>query len=110
LCVIKRSADAWLLMDIVAPLATVSRALTVLAHALAISTAEEPFIAQSGGNVPPSDLVLWLTKGWLAKLDMPNAVVRDLGIEIPCNSWNPGPAASLLYGKWWLTAGDMDFQ
>ena len=110
LCVIKRSADAWLVMDIVAPLATVSRALTVLAHALAISTAEEPFIAQSGGNVPPSDLVLWLTKGWLAKLDMPNAVVRDLGIEIPCNSWNPGPAASLLYGKWWLTAGDMDFQ
>jgi hypothetical protein len=33
-----------------------------------------------------------------------------LGIEIPCNSWNPGPPAELLYGKWWLTAGDMDFQ
>jgi hypothetical protein len=110
LCVIKRSADAWLLMDIVAPLATVSRALTVLARALVKGAREEPFCTQVGENEPPSDLLLWLTKGWLARLDMPNAAVRDLGIEIPCNSWNPGPAASLLYGKWWLTAGDMDFQ
>ena len=107
---IKRSADAWLVMDIVAPLATVSRALTVLARVLAKGAREEPFCTQVGENDPPSDLLLWLTKGWLARLDMPNAAVRDLGIEIPCNSWNPGPAARLLYGKWWLTAGDMDFQ
>jgi hypothetical protein len=57
----------------------------------------------------PSALKFWLTKGQLDALGGASYSVHDLGIEIPCNSWNPGPAADLLYGKWWLTAGDMDF-
>lgn len=51
----------------------------------------------------------WLTKGWLDRLAMTDCVEQDLNIEIPCNAWNRGPDAKLLYSKWWLTAGDMDF-
>jgi hypothetical protein len=35
--------------------------------------------------------------------------MRDLEIDIPCNSWTRGPQAQELAGAWWLTAGDMDF-
>lgn len=51
----------------------------------------------------------WITAGWQARLLTGAAHARELKIEIPCHSWSPGPASSLLYGKWWLTAGDMDF-
>ncbi len=54
-------------------------------------------------------LKLWLTKSWVKRLAISSAVENNLGIEIPCNSWNAGPSAESLYGKWWLTAGDMDF-
>ena len=102
LIVIKRGEDAWLVMDIIASLEVVPPALAAL----------EMFLSsdQKASTQRPCEIALWLTKGWVKKLDMPNAEIRDLGIEIPCNSWNPGPPAELLYGKWWLTAGDMDFQ
>jgi hypothetical protein len=58
---------------------------------------------------PQQPLRMWLTRGWLPTLETQGVIVNELGIEIPCNSWNPGPAAATLYGKWWLTAGDMDF-
>jgi SAM-dependent methyltransferase len=54
-------------------------------------------------------LKCWITRGWHQSVFLDGAVVHDLQIEIPCHSWSPGPAAELLYGKWWLTAGDMDF-
>ncbi len=54
-------------------------------------------------------LKLWITKAWVSRLQLTSAIENNLGIEIPCNSWNPGPSAKSLYGKWWLTAGDMDF-
>ncbi|GEM_PF-125159 len=54
-------------------------------------------------------LKFWLTREWQKRLQLPDVTVQELGIEIPCNSWNPGPSAGILYGAWWLTAGDMDF-
>lgn len=60
-------------------------------------------------NTNAVDLRLWITRGWLHAIPTISASVNELGIEIPCNSWNPGPSAATLYGKWWLTAGDMDF-
>ena len=102
LIVIKRGEDAWLVMDIIAPLVAIPPALAVLKVFLSSD--------QKAATQRPCEIALWLTKGWVEKLNIPNADVRDLGIEIPCNSWNPGPPSELLYGKWWLTAGDMDFQ
>jgi hypothetical protein len=102
LIVIKRGEDAWLVMDIIAPLVAVPPALAALG---AVLCSDLDAATQS-----PREIALWLTKGWVEALAIPNAQIRDLGIEIPCNSWNPGPPAELLYGKWWLTAGDMDFQ
>ena len=54
-------------------------------------------------------LKFWLTREWQKRLQLPDVAVQELGIEIPCNSWNPGPSSKVLYGAWWLTAGDMDF-
>ena len=54
-------------------------------------------------------LKFWLTREWQKRLRLPDVTVQELGIEIPCNSWNPGPSSDILYGAWWLTAGDMDF-
>jgi hypothetical protein len=54
-------------------------------------------------------LRLWVTSSGKDKVFTSGAIVNELGIEIPCNSWNPGPSAVILNGAWWLTAGDMDF-
>ena len=54
-------------------------------------------------------LRFWVTSSGKDKVLTADAIVNELGIEIPCNSWNPGPSAEVLYGAWWLTAGDMDF-
>ena len=63
-------------------------------------------LSGAGGG---SELRLWLTSSGVDKALTGDAIVNELGIEIPCNSWNPGPSAELLDGAWWLTAGDMDF-
>ena len=54
-------------------------------------------------------LKFWIAQGWLDSVQFEGCTVNELGIEIPCNSWNPGPSAERLCGAWWLTAGDMDF-
>ena len=54
-------------------------------------------------------LKMWVTKGWSKTVEVPGMIENDLGIEIPSNYWNPGPSSEILYGAWWLTAGDMDF-
>ena len=100
LLVSKLSGEARLLLDVICPRAQLSSVL---------AGCTEAFAAKSE-NEPPRQLLFWVTQAWLSELMIPGATVHDLGIEIPCNSWNPGPAASKLYGKWWLTAGDMDFQ
>lgn len=57
----------------------------------------------------PSVLKLWITQSAKEKIWLENAVTNELGIEIPCNNWSPGPSHDALLGAWWLTAGDMDF-
>jgi hypothetical protein len=71
----------------------------------AISILKQEFSEGEGGAV----LRLWVTSSGKDKVFTAGAIVNELGIEIPCNSWNPGPSAEMLYGAWWLTAGDMDF-
>lgn len=102
LVVYKRHGEAWLLMDLICVPAAASELLGALNQLLASA-------AQIQGEAP-RQLLVWITQGWASQLLSAGATVHDLGIEIPCNAWNPGPPSALLYGKWWLTAGDMDFQ
>jgi 2-polyprenyl-3-methyl-5-hydroxy-6-metoxy-1,4-benzoquinol methylase len=55
--------------------------------------------------------VFWLTAGQLFRVQHGEDAlqVTTTGIQIPCNRWSRGPHAATLAGKWWLTAGDMDF-
>ena len=62
-----------------------------------------------GDMLPGKPLQMWITRNWADAIRVEGAIEREMGIEIPCNSWNPGPSSELLYGAWWLTAGDMDF-
>ena len=54
-------------------------------------------------------LKMWITRAWADKVKIEGVIINELGIEIPCNSWNRGPSSKELLGAWWLTAGDMDF-
>ena len=94
--VLKQHADGKLLMDLICPIAVMKPVIITLNQAV------------SGGEAGEI-LRAWVTKSGSDKLCIDGAIVNELGIEIPCNSWNPGPSAELLYGAWWLTAGDMDF-
>lgn len=94
--VMKEHADGKLLMDLICPVAMMKPAISILKQGL---SREEDGAA----------LRLWVTSSGKDKVFTAGAIVNELGIEIPCNSWNPGPSAELLYGAWWLTAGDMDF-
>jgi len=85
-----------LLMDLVCPTINLSAAVSLLRRNL-LDPKPEP------------KLRFWLTRGVIDLLPLQAAIVNDLGIEIPCNSWNPGPGAQQLMAAWWLTAGDMDF-
>lgn len=87
--------DGYLVMDIIAATQDLPAA---------IQSVLQP--AVTGG---PS--VFWLTAGQLPRVryNTDNLLITDTGIQIPCNRWSRGPATSTLAGKWWLTAGDMDF-
>ncbi len=92
----REHSDAKLLMDLICPVETMKQAIAKLNQEL-----------NAGGEA--IGLKLWITKSWVDKVWLDDAIVNELGIEIPCNSWNPGPGSKILYGAWWLTAGDMDF-
>lgn len=94
--VLKGHDGGKLLMDLISPVAAMKSAISILKQELRIT---------EGGMA----LRLWVTSSGKEKVCTADAIVNELGIEIPCNSWNPGPSAELLYGAWWLTAGDMDF-
>ena len=94
--VLKHHEEQWLLMDLVAPLARMDAA----AGALAAWAEARP---ESGA------LAMWLTRAWVERLGWRGRIVKNLGIEIPFNAWNPAPDQTLPLGAWWLTAGDMDF-
>lgn len=94
--VLKKQAEHWLVMDLIAARADLAPALGCLA-------------AWAQQALQEDALKFWVTRGYVGELRGAAGIVNDLGIEIPCNSWNRGPAAEILAGKWWLTAGDMDF-
>lgn len=94
--VLKEHDGGKLLMDLICPVAAMKPAISILKQALSEDQA---------GSI----LRLWVTSSGKDKVCISGAIVNELGIEIPCNSWNPGPSAEVLYGAWWLTAGDMDF-
>ncbi len=93
---IKSHDEGQLLMDLICDISDFQNTLAI-ANALVRENGDQ-------GN-----LKFWITRGWQQRLQLPESAVKELGIEIPCNSWNPGPSAETLYGAWWLTAGDMDF-
>ena len=97
LVVLKKFQQSYLLMDIVGAIDNMKPAMTAVINA---------YRQQDDHD----GIRCWITRGWLEALSLSGAVVTDLSIEIPCHSWSPGPPANLLYGKWWLMAGDMDFQ
>lgn len=94
--VVKEHDGSKLLMDLICPVAMMKPAISIL---------KQELNEGGGGEV----LRLWVTSSGKDKVFTVGAIVSELGIEIPCNSWNPGPSAEVLYGAWWLTAGDMDF-
>ncbi len=95
LVVMKVHEDLCLLMDIVCPWDELRFSLELTARLTAASEA--------------MSMKFWITRGWLERLTLDSCTVNSLGINIPCNNWNPGPSANKLAGAWWLTAGDMDF-
>ncbi|MEQ8312496.1 MAG: GNAT family N-acetyltransferase [Gammaproteobacteria bacterium] len=96
LVVLKEHAQQLLLMDMVCAAESIGSTLDAL-NLYCHSQAES------------RQLKTWITQGWQTAVERPGCTVNELGIEIPCNSWNPGPSSEVLYGAWWLMAGDMDF-
>lgn len=95
----RRHGDGWLLMDILAAPHDLGAVLLTLLHS-----------DQHQGRVS-----FWLTGGQLHRVHRQSAdaqtmlAVSSTGIQIPCNRWSRGPETDVLQGRWWLTAGDMDF-
>lgn len=83
-----------LVMDVVAPVNELPQVLIALSQ---------------HGHDTGRPMVLWLSAGQLHRVQTASLHVEPTGIHIPCNTWTRGPAADTLQGKWWLTAGDMDF-
>ena len=91
-CFIKEHEQRNLLMDIICPIKDIAQQVMNLNILL-----------------DESELKIWITEGWSETLKITGMIENKLGIEIPCNQWNPGPSSQVLYGAWWLMAGDMDF-
>jgi cyclopropane fatty-acyl-phospholipid synthase-like methyltransferase len=94
LAILKKHEGGRLLMDIIGPLEGIPTQLRALVA----------YLSESGAA-----LCCRITNGHARHFTLPGCELRDLGIEIPCNSWTRGPQADELKGAWWLTAGDMDF-
>lgn len=98
LAILKKHEGGRLLMDIIGRLDDIPAQLRALIAYLSDS------LSDSGTR-----LCCRITNAHSQHFTLPGCEHRDLGIEIPCNSWTRGPQADELAGAWWLTAGDMDF-
>ncbi len=67
-------------MDLICPIERMPGAISAL----------NQLVSESGAS---AGLKMWITRGWLDKIKLDGATVNELGIEIPCNSWNPGPSS-----------------
>jgi len=102
--VFKPHEDRFLLMDIICQQRAILAAVTAANAALTTLKEMKPNVDKQVNG-----LKIWITRAWLESVMPVGATVNELHIEIPCNSWNPGPDSARLNGAWWLTAGDMDF-
>jgi SAM-dependent methyltransferase len=93
----RRHGEGTLIMDI----------LAASQHLSQVAEAGSAFLRHKDGQ--PGQVSCWITRAFAPMLMSAGSSIRDLQIEIPCNRWSNGPATSVLAGKWWLTAGDMDF-
>lgn len=94
LAILKNHEGGRLLMDIIGPLDDIPAQLRALLV----------YLSESGAR-----LCCRITSGQAHHFTLPGCEHRDIGIEIPCNSWTRGPQVDELSGAWWLTTGDMDF-
>lgn len=89
----RRHDGSRLLMDIIGPLGGMGEAVDQLCRLR---------------DALPEPLKIWISGGWRGRVARPHAVENELEIEIPCSVRAPGPGPKELYGRWWITAGDMD--
>ena len=94
LFLLKQQNQSCLLMDIVGAVEKFPTYIEVLRGSLAASN---------------TALTCRTTRVQAPKLNLADAHWQELEIDIPCNIWTRGPSAEQLQGRWWLTAGDMDF-
>ena len=94
LFLLKQQNQSCLLMDIVGAVEQFPTYIEVLRGSLAASN---------------TALTCRTTRVQAPKLNLADAHWQELEIDIPCNIWTRGPSAEQLQGRWWLTAGDMDF-
>jgi hypothetical protein len=52
----------------------------------------------------------WVTASHAQALHLQSPETAPLGLVVPTNVWNPGPAVDEVRGRWWLMAGDTDFR
>ena len=94
LAILKQVPGACLLMDIVGAPTAFPGALQALVGWLARDEKR---------------LLCRITHDHAERLMLPGVHVQSLDIGIPCSAWTRGPDPESLRGRWWLTAGDMDF-
>ncbi|MBC54661.1 MAG: hypothetical protein CMQ34_12590 [Gammaproteobacteria bacterium] len=92
--IVRDHGEQTLIMDIVAAAEDLPLALMALCR---------------HGHDTGRGMVFWLSAGQLPRVQSAMLHADVTGIHIPCNAWTRGPTADHLQGKWWLTAGDMDF-
>jgi hypothetical protein len=83
------------LLDIVGPLKNIQRLIRAART-----------IAHRWGVV---DLFCWITSAHARLFLGAEAEQRDPQVSIPISSWNEGPPAEQVRGRWWLMGGDTDF-
>ena len=83
------------LIDIVAPLSSISTALS--------------FAKDHAQKSIRQTLVFRITMTFVNLFKSNDSTLQELGIKIPANQWTHGPDISSMKNAWWLTSGDMDF-
>lgn len=94
--VMRRDGDEVELVDVIAPLAEIARAI---AHAL-----------RHCGKLGAERMFCRITENFASVFEVANGTRNDLGIRIPTSIWTRGPAPSKIAGRWWLMSGDTDYR
>jgi hypothetical protein len=84
------------LIDIVGPRASFEAAITAA--------------RRHAADLGSTGVRAWVTASHAGALDLQSPESSPLGLVVPTNVWNPGPAVDEVRGRWWLMAGDTDFR